>query len=138
MITKVHANNTVTMKYPSGKKEYLYNTEMLKMFKDAKEEQEKEKETSKIQTQEQERVKRTYGKRNFEGREDGGPVTRSKGTPVQPISASYASVVKNEKINLHPEYVSKIFFFSAEGRLGQGRGILLYGKRRLVCRIFFK
>jgi hypothetical protein len=44
VITKVHANNTVTMKYPSGKKEYLYNTEMLKMFKDAEKEHEKAKE----------------------------------------------------------------------------------------------
>ena len=38
----------------------------------------------------------------------GGPVTRSKGTPVQPISASYASVVKNKKINLHPEMFTKV------------------------------
>ena len=57
----------------------------------------------KIQTQEQEQVKRTYGKCIFEGREDGGPRSRSKGTPVQTISASYASVVKNEKSNLHPK-----------------------------------
>ena len=43
VITKVHANNTVTIKYPSGKKEYLYNTEILKKFKEAKEEQENRK-----------------------------------------------------------------------------------------------
>ena len=35
-------------------------------------------------------------------------MTRSKGTPVQPISATYASVLKNGKVNLHPQSVTKI------------------------------
>ena len=59
------------------------------------------------QSQEQEKGKRAYNKHSLEGREDGGLVTRSKGTPVQPILASYASVVKNEKFYLHPKSVTK-------------------------------
>ena len=65
VITKVHANNTVAIKYLNGKKKYLFYTEMVKKFNEAKKEKDKAGETE-IRTQEQ--AKRTYNKCIIEGR----------------------------------------------------------------------
>ena len=58
VITKVYAYNTVVIKYLNGTKEYLHNTEMLKMFNEAQ--QEEKKKEADIRTQEP--AKRTYNK----------------------------------------------------------------------------
>ena len=89
---KVNPNNTVVVKTRTGSKEYLYNT----MPKTS--EVPKPKETLIENGQKEETAKRKYQKRTFEGRKDGGPITRSRKTEILSASLSYAEVLKKPKL----------------------------------------
>jgi hypothetical protein len=91
--------NTALIKTKFGKHEVMYNFIMLKHYheeeikKIAKSPEEAEKDLN------PEPPKRTYSKRTFKNRPDGGPVTRSRSMHQQQqangAKISYAAVVKN-------------------------------------------
>ena len=74
LITRVSPHNTVTLRHPTGKREYNYNTDMLKLFYSEKPAQ---------TTSSQVPVPEKRAKKKFEGRPDGGPTTRSKTASVR-------------------------------------------------------
>jgi transposase InsO family protein len=107
IVVKVNPNNTVVVKTRTGSKEYLYNTMLLKLYKEApipKTAEVPKVEKSSSETEhKKETPKRKYVKRTFEGRKDGGPVTRSRKVEIPSASLSYAEVLKKPKlINSRP------------------------------------
>ena len=100
IVVKVNSNNTVVVKSRTGSKEYMYNTMLLKLYREAPKPQTsdapKPDNPTNPKAPEMEVPKRKYQKRTFEGRADGGPVTRSRKPIIQ--SASYAEILKKPNL----------------------------------------
>ena len=93
---------TVVFKTRTGSKEYIYNTMLLKLYKEAPKSQTPEKpQTNNPSAQKVPEIEvpiRKYEKRTFEGREDGGPVTKSREPAVQSASSYYSEVLQKPKL----------------------------------------
>jgi hypothetical protein len=95
VITKVNDNGTIKIRTKYGQHEQLVNQNQLVKYEQpeniTKPAPEKEKE-------EEPKVKRTYQKKVYPGREDGGPITRSKISPIEnggPITQSKINPIEN-------------------------------------------
>jgi hypothetical protein len=80
VVTKVNAKVTIRIKTKYGQHEQLNNQNQLFKYKQP---EEITKTAPEIQNEEEPTVKRTYKKKVYPGREDGGPVTRSKIHPIE-------------------------------------------------------
>ena len=90
IVIKVNKNSTVKIKTKYAKHDQLVNQNLLVKYKQQQlqqtkgsETEQKSKTTPESETEQKKDVVliRTYNKRICEGREDGGPVTRSKKLP---------------------------------------------------------
>ena len=83
IITKVNENGTIKMKTKYAKHDQLVNQNQLVKYKQPAVEPKMEFEN---ENKEDQPVKRAYIKKVYPGREDGGPVTRSKNHPVNDLN----------------------------------------------------
>ena len=89
LVTRVSPNNTVTIRARTGKREYNYNTDMLKLYFSAT--TESNPGSSKTGPVESKSTNPAKSKpKAAAGREDGGPVTRRKTAAKQPFSNAEA------------------------------------------------
>jgi hypothetical protein len=99
VVTKVNNNGTIKMKTKYGQHEQLVNQNQLVKYKQT---EEITKPAPEIENEEDPTMKRAYKKKIYPGREDGGPVTRSKNHPIENLikMGGAASICNHtEKIN---------------------------------------
>jgi hypothetical protein len=80
VVTKVNDNGTIRIKTKYGLHEQLINQNQLVKYKRP---EEITKADPEVKNEEEPTMKRTYKKKVYPGREDGGPVTRSKINPIE-------------------------------------------------------
>jgi hypothetical protein len=80
VVTKVNDNGTIKMKTKYGQHEQLVNQNQLVKYKQP---EEITKPALDIEKEKENTTKRAYNKKLYPGREDGGPVTRSKNSPKE-------------------------------------------------------
>ena len=100
IVTKVNENGTLKIKTKYGQHDQLVNQNQLVKYKQPTVET---KVAPENKNNEESPVKRSYKKKEYLGREDGGPVTRSKNHPVSDLNEVGGSPKKckhSEKINL--------------------------------------
>ena len=131
----MNENGTVRMKTKCAKHDQLVNQNLLVKYKKPISQETLPKEEAKPKAEEQEeQPKRKYAKRIFEGREDGGPKTRSKtAREVSKIQCKNALEVNNEfaSRNVDVEITNLINSLELVDPITNFKKI--FGNHKLIC-----